>query len=158
LGFVGLQDAGGRGVALLNRGTRGHHFDARQGILRQSWLGAVHGSTPRGLSEPNQTLHCLTGRGSPQFACTLRVEWSAEGLLGLPAARVVGARGASRGRLPLSAGFLSVGPEPVLHRPVRPLGTGGAAGGGLYASCGTPPAVAASGARSGGRLRVRPAI
>jgi len=119
LGFVGMEDASGRGVALLNRGTRGHHFDARRGVLRQvlAWAPAHWLYAGEDFLEPNQTRFTyLTGRAGYEFALApygseweaLRTSW--DYLLPVVWAPVQ----ASRGRLPLSAGFLSVEPEQVL--------------------------------------------
>jgi alpha-mannosidase len=119
LGFVGLEGASGRGVALLNRGTRGHHFDARRGVLRQvlAWAPAHWLYAGEDFLEPNQTRFTyLTGRAGYEFALApydsewgaLRASWDyLLPVLWAPAKP-------SRGRLPLSAGFLSVGPQPVL--------------------------------------------
>jgi alpha-mannosidase len=119
LGFVGLEDASGRGVALLNRGTRGHHFDARRGVLRQvlAWAPAHWLYAGEDFLEPTQTRFTyLTGRVSYEFALyPYHSEWEAERaswdyLLPVLWAPVK----PSRGRLPLSASFLDVGPEPML--------------------------------------------
>jgi hypothetical protein len=161
LGFVGLQDAGGRGVALLNRGTRGHHFDARQGTLRQvlAWAPSYWLYAGEDFSEPNQTRFTyLTGRGGYEFALApyeseweaLRASW--DYLLPVTWAPVE----ASRGRLPLSAGFLSVGPEPVLLTALLARsGPPAPQDGGLYARLWNASSRSQRAAlRSGGRLRV----
>jgi alpha-mannosidase len=163
LGFVGLEDDGRRGVALLNRGTRGHHFDGRQGRLRQvlawapeHWLYAGDDSVERAQTRYTY----VTGRGSYEFALVsyeaewevLRASW--DYLLPVLWAPVK----ASKGRLPASAGFLSVGPEPVLLMALFASGRrAGGREGGLYARLWN-----ASGRRrravlrSGGRLRAAP--
>lgn len=119
LGFVGLEDESGRGVALLNRGTRGHHFNGRRGLLRQvlawgpeHWLYAGDDSM-----DPTQTSHTrLTGRTVYEFALE-SYGWSWEALRAswdylLPV--IWGPVRPSRGRLPLGAGFLRVAPRRVL--------------------------------------------
>jgi hypothetical protein len=160
LGFVGLQHAGGRGVALLNRGTRGHHFDARRKILRQvlAWAPAHWLYAGEDFSEPTQTRFTyLTGRGGYEFALApyeseweaLRASW--DYLLPVLWAPVE----ASRGRLPLSAGFLSVGPEPVLLTALfARWGPAAQQGGGLYARLWNASSrLRRVALRSGGRLR-----
>jgi hypothetical protein len=119
LGFVGLEDGAGRGVALLNRGTRGHHFDGRRGLVRQvlAWAPEHWLYAGEDFMEPTQTRYTyMTGRGSYEFALVpyesewevLRASWDyLLPVLWAPAE-------ASKGRLPASAGFLRVGPEPVL--------------------------------------------
>jgi len=119
LGFAGLEDASGRGVALLNRGTRGHQFDAPRGLLRQvlAWAPAHWLYAGEDFLEATQTRFTyLTGRAGYDFALApydsewevLRASW--DYLLPVLWAPVK----PSRGRLPLSGSFLNVGPEPVL--------------------------------------------
>jgi hypothetical protein len=119
LGFVGLEDDDGRGVALLNRGTRGHHFDGRRGLVRQvlAWAPEYWLYAGDDFVESTETRYTyMTGRGSYEFALApCESEWevlraSSDYLLPVFWAPVE----ASKGRLPASAGFLSVGPEPVL--------------------------------------------
>jgi hypothetical protein len=119
LGFVGLEDASGRGVALLNRGTRGHHFDPGRGILRQvlAWAPSHWLYAGEDFLEPTQTRFTyLTGRAGYEFALApYRSEWEAlraswDYLLPVLWAPVK----PSRGRLSLRAGFLNVEPEQVL--------------------------------------------
>ncbi len=57
LHWAGLADAGGAGVAVLNRGTPGYHFDPRTGLLRnvlawgpRRWIYASDDSIRRGQS------------------------------------------------------------------------------------------------------------
>jgi len=57
LHWAGLEDERGIGVALLNRGTPGYHFDRRSGLLRnvlawgpQEWIYASDDSITRGRS------------------------------------------------------------------------------------------------------------
>lgn len=118
LGFVGLDDASGRGVALLNRGTRGHHFDARRGVLRQvlAWAPAHWLYAGEDFLEPTQTRFTyLTGRAGYEFALApygsdwdaLRTPW--DYLLPVLWAPVE----VSKGRLPPRGSFLSVEPEQV---------------------------------------------
>ena len=163
LGFVGLGDGAGRGVALLNRGTRGHHFDGQRGLVRQvlAWAPEHWLYAGEDFMEPTQTRYTyMTGRGSYEFALVpyesewevLRASW--DYLLPVLWAPVE----ASKGRLPASVGFLSVGPEPVLLTALFASGrrTGGSDGA-LYARLWN-----ASGRRrravlrSGGRLRTVP--
>jgi hypothetical protein len=163
LGFVGLEDDGGRGVALLNRGTRGHHFDSGGGLVRQvlAWAPEHWLYAGEDFMEPTQTHYTyMTGRGSYEFALVpyesgwqaLRASW--DYLLPVLWAPVE----ASKGRLPASAGFLSVGPEPVLLTALFASGRrAGVRDGALYARLWN-----ASGRRrrvvlrSGGRLRAAP--
>ena len=163
LGFVGLEDDGGRGVALLNRGTRGHHFDGRHGLLRQvlAWAPEHWLYAGEDFMEPTQTRYTyMMGRGGYEFALVpcesewgvLRASW--DYLLPVLWAPVE----ASKGRLPASAGFLSVGPEPVLLTALFASGRrAGGSDGALYARLWN-----ASGRRrravlrSGGRLRTVP--
>jgi hypothetical protein len=168
LGFVGLEDDGGRGVALLNRGTRGHHFDARRGptgvrLLRQvlAWAPAHWLYAGEDFMEPTQTHYTyMTGRGSYEFALVpyesewevLRASW--DYLLPVLWAPVK----ASRGRLPASAGFLSVRPEPVLLTALFASGRrAGGRDGALYARLWNASGRRRRAAlRSGGRLRTVP--
>lgn len=55
--WVGLEDRVGTGIAILNRGTRGHHFDRERGLLRnvlawapEEWPYASDDSIRRGRS------------------------------------------------------------------------------------------------------------
>jgi hypothetical protein len=168
LGFVGLEDASGRGVALLNRGTRGHHFDGRRGPagvsrLRQvlAWAPAHWLYAGEDFLEPTQTRFTyLTGRASYEFALApydsewgaMRASW--DYLLPVLWAPVK----ASRGRLPPSAGFLSVGPEPVLLTALFASGRGpDRRDEGIYArlwNASSRPRRAVL--RSGGRVRTLP--
>jgi hypothetical protein len=156
LGFVGLEDGTGHGVALLNRGTRGHHFDGRRGLLRQvlAWAPAHWLYASEDFMEPTQTSYTrLAGRIAYEFALE-PYGWSWEALRAswdylLPV--IWGPVEPSRGRLPLSAGFLRVRPRRVLLTSLF------ARDGGLYARLWN-----ASGRRrrvrllSGGRLRATP--
>ena len=111
--------------------------------------------------EPSQTRYTyMTGRGSCEFALVpcesewgvLRASW--DYLLPVLWAPVQ----ASRGRLPASAGFLSVGPEPVLLTALFASGrrAGGSAGA-LYARLWNASGRRRRAAlRSGGRLRTMP--
>lgn len=119
LGFVGLEDGAGRGVALLNRGTRGHHFDGRPGRLRQvlAWAPEHWLYAGEDFAEPSQThFTYAAGRAMYEFALVpYQSEWEAlraswDYLMPVVRAPVK----ASKGRLPASAGFLAVGPDPVL--------------------------------------------
>jgi hypothetical protein len=119
LGFVGLEDESGSGVALLNRGTRGHHFDGRRGLLRQvlAWAPEHWLYAGEDFLEPTQTGYTrLAGRIVYEFALE-PYGWSWEALRAswdylMPV--TWGPVGPSRGRLPLGAGFLRLWPRTVL--------------------------------------------
>jgi hypothetical protein len=163
LGFVGVEDGAGRGVALLNRGTRGHHFDGRRGGLRQvlAWAPEHWLYAGEDFMEPTQTRYTyMTGRGSYEFALVpYDSEWevsraSWDYLLPVLWAPVE----ASKGRLPASAGFLSAVPEPVLLTAL--FASGRRVGGGdraVYARLWNASSRRRRALlRSGGRLRTAP--
>jgi hypothetical protein len=168
LGFVGLEDDAGRGMALLNRGTRGHHFDGRRGptgvcLLRQvlAWAPAYWLYAGEDFIEPIQTHYTyMMGRSSYEFALVpyesewevLRASW--DYLLPVLWASVE----ASKGRLPASAGFLSVGPEPVLLTALFASGRrAGGSDGAFYARLWNVSGRRRRAVlRSGGRLRAVP--
>jgi len=156
LGFVGLEDNSGSGVALLNRGTRGHCFDGRRGRLRQvlAWAPEHWLYAGEDFTEPTQTSYTrLAGRMTYEFALE-PYGWSWEALRAswdylMPV--IWGSAGPSRGRLPLGADFLRVLPRRALLTSLF------ARDGSLYARLWN-----ASGRRrrvrllSGGRLRAVP--
>ncbi len=163
LGFVGLEDGTGRGIALLNRGTRGHHFDGGSGRLRQvlAWAPEHWLYAGEDFAEPSQTHYTYAaGRGTYEFALVpfqsereaLRASW--DYLLPVLRAPVK----ASKGRLPASAGFLTVGPEPVLLTALfAQTSRAGKDGDEVYARLWNASGrVQRARLRGGGRLRVTP--
>ncbi len=119
LGWVALDDEQGGGIALLNRGTRGHHWNRRRGILRQvlawgpdDWLYAGDDLLTRGPSKytPMRGRHVYEAALLP-FACLVDLLRGAYDYL-TPCQTAV--LEPSAGDLPPSASFLSVEPKEAL--------------------------------------------
>jgi len=119
LSLVGLDDEQERGIALLNRGTHGHHLDREKGILRdvlawapKRWPYASDNSVSGGGSRYTAL------RGGYAYECALLVFPSRLKAVQsavdyqLPCLGVL--RSPSRGQLPSEGSFLKVDPEGVL--------------------------------------------
>lgn len=119
LGWVGLE--GDRlGVALLNRGTRGYHFDRERGILRnilawgpEEWIYASDDSIRRGRSRYTALRGCHTFEYA-FYPYTSRLEAQQASFdFGLPCRSVLKV-GRESVELPPAASFLAVEPKEAL--------------------------------------------
>ena len=119
LGWVALDDGHGRGIGLFNRGTRGHHWHRRRGVLRQvlawapdDWLYAGDDLLTRGPSRytPLRGRHVYDSAILIYGSRTVLLRGAHDYLL--PCLASVASP--SKGDLPPSASFLSVEPEEAL--------------------------------------------